>query len=289
MRIQQACHVCGLTRKAILYYEKQGLVRPALLDNGYRDFSPDDVEQLRQIALLRSLGLSLEQIRMALEGPEGLKEAARQLHMESDRAQERLGLLDTLAANGNYDQAQQRLEALESKDSIRSRLLACFPGSYGQYLSLHFGGFLNEPITTPAQQAAFDTVIAFLDGVDFSLPQDLQDMLDAAAQAMDAAFVSRQDALMRQLAADPARYIDDHRQALDDYMDYVRSDEYRTSPAYRLRQALTDFTLQSGYRDVFLPAMRQLSPSYDGYCRSLDRANAFFLARYPDAEKVLAP
>ena len=72
-------------------------------------------------------------------------------------------------------------------------------------------------------------------------------------------------------------------------MDYVRSDEYRTSPAYRLRQALTDFTLQSGYRDVFLPAMRQLSPSYDGYCRSLDRANAFFLARYPDAEKVLAP
>ena len=190
MRIQQACHVCGLTRKAILYYERQGLVRPALLDNGYRDFSPDDVEQLRQIALLRSLGLSLEQIRMALEGPEGLKEAARQLHMESDRAQERLGLLDTLAANGNYDQAQQRLEALESKDSIRSRLLACFPGPYGQYLSLHFGGFLNEPITTPAQQAAFDTVIAFLDGVDFSLPQDLQDMLDAAAQAMDAAFVS---------------------------------------------------------------------------------------------------
>lgn len=289
MRIQQACRVSGLTRKAILYYEQQGLVQPALLENGYRDFSSGDVEKLRRIALLRSLGLSLAQVQIALEEPEGLKKAARQLHIEASEAQERLDLLDSLVADGNFDHAKQCLEALESKRSIMSRLLACFPGSYGQYLSLHFGGFLDEPITTPAQQTAFDNVIGFLDSVDFSLPQDLLEMLDTASRTFDADFVSYQDAHIRQLAADPARYIDDHRQALDAYMDYMRSAEYRASPVYRLRKALTDFTLQSGYRDIFLPAMRQLSPRYDDYCRNLDTANAFFLTQYPDADKILTP
>ena len=217
------------------------------------------------------------------------KKAARQLHIEASEAQERLDLLDSLVADGNFDHAKQCLEALESKRSIMSRLLACFPGSYGQYLSLHFGGFLNEPITTPAQQTAFDNVIGFLDSVDFSLPQDLLEMLDTASRTFDADFVSYQDAHIRQLAADPARYIDDHRQALDAYMDYMRSAEYRASPVYRLRKALTDFTLQSGYRDIFLPAMRQLSPRYDDYCRNLDTANAFFLTQYPDADKILTP
>lgn len=95
MRIHQACQASGLTRKAILYYERQGLIQPSLRENGYRDFSRDDVESLKRIALLRRLGLSLEQVRTALDSPDGIKDAARRLRLQWAEYQERMELLDT--------------------------------------------------------------------------------------------------------------------------------------------------------------------------------------------------
>ena len=72
-------------------------------------------------------------------------------------------------------------------------------------------------------------------------------------------------------------------------MEYLRAADYHASPVYQLRQALIDFSRQSGYESVFLPAMRRLSPRYDAYCRSLDTANALFLAQYPDVANLLTP
>ena len=46
MRIQEVSQYTGLTKKAIVYDVEQGLVCPAVLENGYRDFSGRDVERL---------------------------------------------------------------------------------------------------------------------------------------------------------------------------------------------------------------------------------------------------
>jgi DNA-binding transcriptional MerR regulator len=43
MLINEVCKRCGLTKKAIEYYEEQGLTRPQIMENGYRVFSEDDV------------------------------------------------------------------------------------------------------------------------------------------------------------------------------------------------------------------------------------------------------
>ena len=182
-----------------------------------------------------------------------LRELAR-IALDRD-VYKRQELLDTLAEDGDFDRATRQMDALESKRSILSRLLTCFPGYYGQYLSLHFGAFLGEPITTQAQQDAFSTVIAFLDSVELKLPQDLREMLEEASQGMDDAFLSIQAAHMRQLAKDPAQYLDDHRPSLEAYMEYLRAADYHASPVYQLRQALIDFSRQSGYESVFLPEM----------------------------------
>lgn len=53
MLINEVCKRCGLTKKAIEYYEEQGLTRPQIMENGYRVFSEDDVIQLNKIAVLR--------------------------------------------------------------------------------------------------------------------------------------------------------------------------------------------------------------------------------------------
>ncbi|HES7641917.1 TPA: MerR family transcriptional regulator, partial [Streptococcus pyogenes] len=41
----------GLTRKAIEYYEEKGLINPQKTENGYRDYSENDLEVLIQISL----------------------------------------------------------------------------------------------------------------------------------------------------------------------------------------------------------------------------------------------
>ena len=57
MKIQEACRLAGVTRKAALVAAEQGLLAPARLENGYRDFSSEDVTRLRKIAVLRGLGM----------------------------------------------------------------------------------------------------------------------------------------------------------------------------------------------------------------------------------------
>ena len=59
MLINEVCKRCGLTKKAIEYYEKQGLTHPQIMGNGYRVFSEDDVIQLNKIAVLCGLGISV--------------------------------------------------------------------------------------------------------------------------------------------------------------------------------------------------------------------------------------
>lgn len=63
MRIGEAARQSGISAKMIRYYEATGLLEEAgRLDSGYRDFSPDDVEQLRFIRRARDLGFSVAEI-----------------------------------------------------------------------------------------------------------------------------------------------------------------------------------------------------------------------------------
>lgn len=56
----------GLPAKTIRYYEDIGLISPDRRDNGYRDYSMDDVHRLRFLQRSRSLGFSVEECRQLL-------------------------------------------------------------------------------------------------------------------------------------------------------------------------------------------------------------------------------
>ena len=56
----------GLSRTTILYYEKQGLLKPSLIaENGYQWYG--ESERLKSIIFYRSYGLSISDIRLLLE------------------------------------------------------------------------------------------------------------------------------------------------------------------------------------------------------------------------------
>ncbi len=58
----------GLPRASIRFYEKEGLIAPKRLANGYRDYSEEDALAVEKIALLRRLDLPLEDIRRVQSG-----------------------------------------------------------------------------------------------------------------------------------------------------------------------------------------------------------------------------
>lgn len=64
MTIKEVEERTGLTRSNIRFYEKEKLIEPSRNDkNGYRDYSEKDVESIKKIAYLRTLEISIEDIR----------------------------------------------------------------------------------------------------------------------------------------------------------------------------------------------------------------------------------
>ena len=109
MQIHEVCRACSLTKKAVAYYMEQGLVRPEVKENGYRDFSKEDAEVLKKIAVLRELGLSAAQIRTVLSGPAGagLRTAWEQREPELEGMLERQGLLRELSKDGDWERTRR--------------------------------------------------------------------------------------------------------------------------------------------------------------------------------------
>lgn len=63
MKIKEVEELSGMTRANIRFYEKEGLLFPQRNSNGYRNYTEKDVETLRRIRLLRSIHISLQDIK----------------------------------------------------------------------------------------------------------------------------------------------------------------------------------------------------------------------------------
>lgn len=69
MRINEVEGLVGITKKNIRFYEAQGLLTPKRnTENGYRDYTREDVLELYRIKLLRKLGVPIEDIRHMMDG-----------------------------------------------------------------------------------------------------------------------------------------------------------------------------------------------------------------------------
>lgn len=78
MTIKEVEEQTGLTRSNIRFYEKEKLIEPSRNDkNGYRDYSEKDVENIKKIAYLRTLEISIEDIRNIISDKVSLAEIVK--------------------------------------------------------------------------------------------------------------------------------------------------------------------------------------------------------------------
>lgn len=83
MTIKEIEQATGLPLASVRYYESERLISPGRGDNGYRNYSQDDLDNLLKIKLLRQLHISLEEIQ-------ALKNGTADLNTVLDRALETL-------------------------------------------------------------------------------------------------------------------------------------------------------------------------------------------------------
>lgn len=278
MLINEVCKNCKLTKKAVEYYIEQGLISPDVMENGYRDFSQDDVEQLKKISVLRKLGLAVIDIRKALNDHSGvaLHNVSQLKDLEIEDLKLRQKLTQKLAQDSNWEYVRVQLEALENKKTILQKLLDIFPGYYGKFIVLHFAPYLNEPITTDEQQEAFEAIVNYLDGVHFIIPEDLQEYIDEATKNYDERMLGEITANLEKAIQNPEQYIADNKKTLSMYNLVKETKLYKQSPAYQLKELLKTFCEENGYYDVFIPAMQKLSNTYHEYHTALEKADKVF-------------
>lgn len=76
MNIKEVEQQLSVTRANIRFYEKEGLLRTERKSNNYRDYSEENVRELKKIVLLRKLGFSIDEIRRMQSGELDLNTAA---------------------------------------------------------------------------------------------------------------------------------------------------------------------------------------------------------------------
>ena len=112
MKINEVEAQVGITKKNIRFYEEQGLLSPRRnSENGYRDYGEAEVAVLRQIKLMRKLGVPLEEIRRMQAGgtvADGMRRHLVTLERDRKSLEQSIQLCQSLKDR------EERLETLDA-------------------------------------------------------------------------------------------------------------------------------------------------------------------------------
>ena len=91
MTIKEIEEASGMQRANIRFYESEGFLHPEREKNGYRNYTEKDLEILKKIKLLRSLHISLEEIKAMHNGEQDLAKTLEEHIVRLIKQQEELG------------------------------------------------------------------------------------------------------------------------------------------------------------------------------------------------------
>ena len=149
MRINDVVQKVDLSKRAVKYYEEQGLLQIKKDENGYRNYTENDVKILKEISVYRKLGISIADIRLLLEKKDTqiLEKILREKESELSDRKEELEALRSFIRSKDVERAYQEIDYSTLADAITYAV----PGFYGYYFMNHFLPYLQIRIETPQQ------------------------------------------------------------------------------------------------------------------------------------------
>lgn len=142
MLINELVKLSGVSARTLRYYDEIGLLRPsAVAENGYRQYSQEDIDRLQQILFYRELDFKLEEIKKLLDHPDyEVKEA---LKKQSELLQKKRRYIDDLLIT-----IEQTIQTMEGElkmtneqkfDVFKNKLIDENEKSYGQEIRDKYG------------------------------------------------------------------------------------------------------------------------------------------------------
>ena len=278
MKRSEVEKITGLTRKAILYYEDKGLIRPHKEENNYRSYSEEDVDRLLQISIYRKLGLSLLEIKNILSTKE--KELAsilrdRQYRLELE--ENKKNLLEKLIKSKNFEEIAKDLEALEKEETIYERLARIFPGYFGHIFFMSYKPFLGDKLDED-QDPVFHELIKILDSLpEIDFTEEEKAYIEKLTNDFDLETLEILNHEKIQAVYNYEDWMEDNKDKVRAYEEYKESEDYKTSQVKKISDKLRTYMVDNNYYDLVIPLIRKISPSYDDYYKKLIEANEKFL------------
>jgi MerR family transcriptional regulator, aldehyde-responsive regulator len=112
LSIQEVARRTGFSESALRYYERIGLIDPVPRDrsSSHRRYTEEAVDTLEALACLRSMGMSIEEMRSYLDGvAEGIPAAPRMVELFAGHAERLEAELATLRLRHAYATAKVAL------------------------------------------------------------------------------------------------------------------------------------------------------------------------------------
>lgn len=268
----------GLTRKAIEYYEEKGLINPKRLENGYRDYSDQDIEILKEISLFSKVGLSVAEIKEILHSQDSsLPTILRNKEYELDIEKRKKDVLKLIINGEEQYTISKELDLLEANKTIYERLIDKFPGYFGQLLFSAYKIFLNEYLEEDGKEA-FEKYINYLDNLpEFQLSNEENRYIESLTKSFSMADLEKINESKIEAVNNTKEWFKDNKKFISYYEKYKKSDEYLNSEAKKIKDRLQKYMIDNRYYEIAIPLIRKFSKSYDEYYKKLFKANENYL------------
>lgn len=275
MQLNEVSEQVHLTKRAIKFYEEKGLLQVEKSPNGYRNYTDENVQTLKEISLYRKLGISLSDIRDLLSGkhPDLLQQIYEEKKQNLSLESKELEALGAFLKTHDLDAVCQAVDY----QTIGQAMQDMIPGFYGTFFMEHFLPYLQIRIETPEQQKAYKTILDFWDNTKIRIPFLMRILgwltckltpkrsLEQMVRQMDATLQS----MLHPTEEEYKKLVSRTRSGVK----FKNSLFARWHPAFIAQRRFQRNLQDCGYNDIFLPAMIALSPKYREYHEALTALN----------------
>lgn len=275
MQINEVTQQVDLSKRAIKYYEEQGLLTVKKDSNGYRNYTEKNLTTLKEIAVYRKLGINISDIKQLLKSKDIqlletiYEQKASDLHVQ----QKQLEALRSYIQDHNVDRIYESVDY----QTIAQALQDMIPGFYGYYFMNHFMPYLQIPITTKEQQIAYENIIQFWDNTTIRIPFFMKLMnfifYRFTPKASMEQMVSRMESQIQQYL-NPSE--EEYKKLKEQTIRNVKLKNslfYKYHPIFISQRKFMKQLQKQGYNDIFIPNMIALSPKYKEYHDALMNIN----------------
>ncbi|MDD3168635.1 MAG: MerR family transcriptional regulator [Eubacteriales bacterium] len=218
MKINEVMKETGLTKKAIYYYEKEGLIKPQKdPENNYRNYTKEEVKNLIIINILRRLDVPVKAIGDLIADSVSMKDVLKEqlvitnhkinMLFQNKKIMNELILQDADKSDLSFSTLKKFKLKTDKLFTVSGQagdeLELIFPGTLGKTFAIFYRNVLNVPLDSDEKISAWNELVSRLDEMkEIEFPEEIQKIVEALYSEMEDDIPSHWKKVSRQMISE---------------------------------------------------------------------------------------